>query len=120
MNAGYGWIMTADIPQRTGAPNRRRHFLVSFWRGEERLWRAYWVAGVFGSWAVSTLAVLMINAGFLPWQVGIGLAFVYALYAAVVIWRCAPNSNWRWWGIAARTTLVLSFVLAVVRLFGVV
>ena len=120
MNAGYGWIMTADIPRQTSAPNRRRHFLVSFWRGEERLWRAYWAVGVFGSWAVSTLAILTINAGFLPWQVGIGLAFVYALYAAVVIWRCAPNSNWRWWGIAARTTLVLSFVLAVVRLFGVV
>ena len=112
--------MSADIPQQTGAPSRRRHFLVSFWRGEERLWRAYWLVGVFGSWAVSTIGVLMINAGFLPQLPAIALSFVYALYAAVVIWRCAPNSNWRWWGIAARTTLVLSFILAVARLFGLV
>lgn len=113
-------MSTRDQNRALKPQPRRRHFLIRFVRGDERLWKAYWLVGVLGSWAVSAMVVLLVDAGFLLWQLGIGAAIVYALYATVVIWRCAPNAGWKGWGLIARATLVLSFVLAGIQLTGLV
>lgn len=91
--------------------NARRGGAARFWRGEDRLWKAFWLLWVLGWWAVGTIAVLFQNAGGLPSYAGPTVLLLYMIWAGVGVWRCAFNVEWRGWGYIARSVVVLFVVL---------
>jgi hypothetical protein len=89
-----------------------------FWRGERKLWQAFWLlwagvsilfavlAGLFAHFAgvpasladgQRALVVVLMTVSFNPWY----------LYCWVVVWRCAPNSGWRGWMLLVRVLVLL-------------
>lgn len=93
---------------------------LSAWRGQQPLWKVFWVYGVAVS--VSLIAVYLI--AFLIEQVALRqiLVLCFAPYTAwilVSIWRCSTNAREQFWGMLARfltvawacnTILIIVFV----------
>ncbi len=93
-------------------PNRgasRRHIVIRFWLGEEKLWKAYWLIG--GGWLFTVLVENLVDLGWLGQISRLLLLVGYSLYLAVSIWRCALNTAWKSWGYAARGVILLSLLL---------
>ena len=108
-----------DVNRPGGRPSGRRESLpVRFWRGREKLWKAYWLVGVVGGWLFASLVKHLALSGWLSAVPAIGLLAVYSLFSAVAIWRSAFNTGWRGWGYIARAVIVLSAVLFVAGLAG--
>ena len=82
-----------------------------FWRGEDRLWKAFWLLWVMGWWAVGTIAILIQNSGGLPAYVGPAVIILYMIWAGVGVWRCAFNVGWRGWAYVSRGIVVVVFVM---------
>ena len=89
-------------------------FFVRCWRGNARLWQAFWLVGVLGKLLVVTvtfIAAYMFMG--VPYEdILVYLLFVpllggYLLFASVSVWRCAPNSSHPIWGIGARGVVIL-------------
>jgi hypothetical protein len=89
--------------------------LLKVWRGEERLWKVFWLLGVPLNVAWWTFYVDLWSRGLAPesfllvsiwfWPVLlIALAVYAALYFAwcTVAWRCAGNVEHRVWTVVAR------------------
>lgn len=81
------------------------------WRGEERLWKVYWIYGFVGGVVYSILSFVlgMLSLGIL--LIPLMLFFlVYFVWVTVAQWRCAFNANSRVWGILVRILIVISIV----------
>jgi len=77
------------------------------WRGEEPLWKIFWIYGVAASGVLIVLYVL----GFCLDRVALRQMLVpcFAAYTAwilVSVWRCANNTQEKFWGMLARTLTV--------------
>lgn len=99
-------------------------FMKRAWRGEERLWRVFWLgAALFNlCWAILTL--LLCTALFFGFKKALGLpvainaaGIVYLLmtlsfqiWSWVAQWRCAWNVDWRAWGVIVRILVVLGVI----------
>ncbi len=86
----------------------RPHILLRLWRGDERLWIAYWLFGVLGGWLVTTIVSNIVVFAAVPPLAGVIALLFYAAYTAVIVWRCAFQVNWWPWAYAARAILVIS------------
>ena len=105
--------MSDAIPEHPQFANLVRRV----WRGEERLWKVYWLVAIMGGWALGTSVGVLARAGILNNFLGLALLAVYAVYCGVGVWRCAFNVERPIWGYAARTVIGFStifFVVAVV------
>lgn len=76
-------------------------FAEHYWRGNEPLWKIFWLYGVLVSVG---LAVLIATAAFQNWvalpgliAMIVGLA-IYTVWVVVSIWRCADNIEGRPFG----------------------
>lgn len=84
------------------------------WRGEEKLWKVYWVYGIFIPW----IAYLVLVYG--PWQLYKkpiityahfeAIDYIYSLLWIVALWRCAPNANEESWMMLARIMASLFYL----------
>lgn len=102
-------------------PNRgasRRHIVIRFWRGEEKLWKAYWLIGVGGGWLFTVLVENLVDLGWLGQIARLLLLVGYSLYSAVSIWRCAMHTTWKSWRYAARGVILFSLLLFIAGLAG--
>jgi len=77
------------------------------WRGEEPLWKIFWVYGVAASGVLIVLYVL----GFYLDRIALRQMLVpcFAAYTAwilVSVWRCANNTREKFWGMLARLLTV--------------
>jgi hypothetical protein len=92
--------------------------LLKAWRGQERLWKVWWLLGVPLHVVWWTLYIDLWLSGLAPesfllitvwvWPVLRALLIAYAaLYLAwcFVAWRCAGNAGRRIWSIAARVLI---------------
>lgn len=93
---------------------------IAAWRGQQPLWKVFWVYGVSVSCALIAIYLL----AFLSGQVALRQVFVfcfapYTAWILVAIWRCAGNSRELYWGMVARfltvawavnTVLIVLFV----------
>jgi hypothetical protein len=89
---------------------RANHFVARFfapelsaWRGQQPLWKVFWLYGV----AVSGALVAIYVFAFLIEQVVLRqiLVLCFAPYTAwilVSIWRCSSNTREQFWGMLAR------------------
>jgi hypothetical protein len=84
LRGSEGTVMpeAVDIPEPSPA---RSNIIVRFWRGEERLWKAYWLVGVLGSNIVNGITWVLIDDEIVPVLVAIAVIIVYALWAPVSI-----------------------------------
>jgi hypothetical protein len=95
---------------------RSSNLVLRIWRGEERLWKVYWLVAMLGGWALATLVGAMVRTGFLYDLLGLALLVVFASFSGVGVWRCAFNVRKVIWGYAARTIIAVSLVYFVVAI----
>ena len=90
------------------------------WRGEEPLWKVFWVYGVATSVTVIALYVVAFYDGHMALrQVLLPCFAAYTAWILVSVWRCVSNTNEKLWSTLARflivawagnTILVLTFL----------
>lgn len=94
-------VSIPQLPQMPVVQQDGMHssFLVRCWRGEEKLWKAYWGLGLI--WVVATIVEWLSHAVLL-------LVVVLPLWfiLCVSVWRCAPNSSHWFWRVLARALVV--------------
>jgi hypothetical protein len=98
-----------------------RSSIARFWRGQARLWQAFWLLLVLGYVAMVTLflvAVALFSSAnptiliiVLVAASTVNIAFF--VFALVSVWRCAPNTN-----TPALTSVARILVLALVALLA--
>ncbi len=83
-------------------------FVVTWFKGEERLWKPYWLGGVVGGFFWQILNVLVGFAGmpFLSTPLVV-LSVIYWFWVLTAIWRCAFNVDSNVWGYLARVYVVI-------------
>jgi hypothetical protein len=73
------------------------------WRGEQPLWKVFWVYGVASSIVLITLYVIAFYIDRIALRQVLLLCFVpYTAWILVSMWRCAENTEERIWGLFAR------------------
>jgi hypothetical protein len=108
--------------------------LLKAWRGQERLWKVFWLLGVPLNAAWWTLYADVWTSGLAPepflrvnlwfWPVLEGLLAAFAaLYLAwcMLAWRCAANADNRLWTLAARVLIGValgSFATELLLIYG--
>ena len=84
------------------------------WRGEEKLWKIFWLGLLFLAFISALGKVLVQNLP--PFALFYGLfRLAYIIWWLVSLWRCAFNVSARFWGYLARA-LVCLFPLAIIGL----
>lgn len=102
-------------------------FFKRAWRGEEKLWKVFWLYGVLLYTVLSlvflvllvpvVLASLMIPAfGLVPFII----MLPYTVWVWVAVWRCAWNAKWRLWGYVARILVVVVILSTLYSIFTLV
>ena len=114
---------TAARDRRTLAWEGLGAFMGRYWRGEERLWKAFWLFGMGGGMAAGYLVGLVrevvldsqmwIGVGLIFWGLATAGAVGYLVWAYVAIWRSAFNVGWKGWGYVCRAVVVLQAMLMV-------
>ena len=73
------------------------------WRGEEPLWKVFWVYGVATSVTIVTLYIVAFYDGRMALrQVLLPCFAAYTAWILVSVWRCASNTNEKLWSTRAR------------------
>ncbi len=73
------------------------------WRGEQPLWKVFWVYGVAASCAIAALYFGAMAAGHtLLRQFLLVVLAAYTSWIVVSVWRCADNTTEHIWGTLAR------------------
>ena len=97
--------------------NKIEIFLLSYWDGEQKLWKAFWVMGfVFQILIFYFLLFLLYVGQFigLTWSIKITvflISNIYTIWILVSIWNCAYNVKKKIWGDLSRVIVVLNIIL---------
>ena len=97
--------------------NKIEDFLLSYWKGEKKLWKAFWVMGfVFQILIFYFLLFLLYVGQFigLTWSIKITvflISNIYTIWILVSIWNCAYNVKYKFWGALSRVIVVLNIIL---------
>jgi len=96
-------------------------FIKRSWRGEEKLWRVFWLYYMLGEliffmflYLIMFLISIVVTSEppFLIILVYVIPVFGYFIWIIVSLWKCAFNTNWKGWGYLIRilaTTVVVCF-----------
>ncbi len=77
------------------------------WRGEQPLWKVFWIYGVATSSALIVLYVTAFYADRIALRQALLPCFaLYTVWILVSIWRCANNTQEKIWGLLARLLTV--------------
>ena len=72
------------------------------WHGEEALWKVFWVYGVATSVTIVALYVVAFYDGRMALrQAPLSCFAAYTAWILVSVWRCASNTNEKFWGTLA-------------------
>lgn len=124
---GLDKVDDSDPALIPAATTEKRMFIVKrAWKGEERLWKVFWIFNVLGFYVIGFMQQVVISiesAGALNHGYGrlltilFGLlTIIYFIWAITSLWRCAFNTGSRVWGYLGRV-----FVVAViVSLVGII
>ena len=89
---------------------------LSYWYGEKKLWKAFWLIGMLGRIIVATIIILfstIFTSIGLTWSIKIlSIIFMisYVIWSFVSIWRCAFNVKNKNWGYVARLFITLDVI----------
>ena len=97
--------------------NNIQNFLIRFWRGEARLWQAFWLCAFIGKFLVFAVIGFI---GFLIWHspqdnnltnVVLGIPLLaYVVFALVSVWRCSKNVDLAPLGALAKVLVVFAVI----------
>jgi hypothetical protein len=77
------------------------------WRGEQPLWKVFWVYGVVTSGVLITFYVIAFYVDRIALRQALLLCFApYTAWILVSVWRCAINTRDRLWSLFARLLTV--------------
>ena len=106
--------------------NKIENFLLSYWNGEQKLWKAFWLMGfVFQILFLYFLLVLLyfgVLIG-LTWSIKVTiflLSNIYQISILVSIWNCAYNVRNKTWGHLSRSIVILNVIFIILTYTGIV
>lgn len=83
------------------------------WRGQERLWKVFWIYNVLVGIVINLVASFLESADVVIHGVWLLFSLVYTVWILVSEWRCAFNVDWKFWGYVIRVLIVSIPVLLV-------
>ena len=106
--------------------NKIEILLLSYWNGEQKLWKAFWLMGfVFQILFLYFLLVLLyfgVLIG-LTWSIKVTiflLSNIYQIWILVSIWNCAYNVRNKTWGHLSRSIVILNVIFIILTYTGIV
>ena len=93
-------------------------FVITAWRGDEKLWQVFWVVGI-GLYILSRGAVVMLetsDATFGSYTLFVLFTMVVQVWWMVSVWRCARNTSLPLWVWLARFGVFASGVITLTNL----
>ena len=97
--------------------NKIEIFLLSYWDGEQKLWKAFWLLGFIFQILFFYFLLFLLYVGMLlklTWSIKITvflLSNIYTVWILVSIWNCAYNVKNKIWGDISRVIIVLNVIL---------
>ena len=97
--------------------NKIEIFLLSYWDGERKLWKAFWLLGFVFQILFFYFLLFLLYVGMLlklTWSIKITvflLSNIYTVWILVSIWNCAYNVKDKIWGDISRVIVVLNVIL---------
>ena len=97
--------------------NKIEIFLLSYWDGEQKLWKAFWLLGFIFQILFFYFLLFLLYVGMLlklTWSIKITvflLSNIYTVWILVSIWNCAYNIKNKIWGNISRVIVVLNVIL---------
>lgn len=93
--------------------------LLKAWRGEERLWKVWWLIGLPVRFVEQYLSRRVHTFDPTPAEMAvIALFVVIGIVWAYCAWRCSPNVSHPFWKFVARILIVFVIVQIFVVLLG--
>ena len=97
--------------------NKIEDFLLSYWKGKQKLWKAFWVMGFVFQILIFYFLLFLLYIGQLiglTWSIKITvflISNIYTIWILVSIWNCAYNVKNKIWGDISRVIVVLNVIL---------
>ena len=94
--------------------NKIESFLLSYWNGEKKLWKAFWLMGFVFQFLFLYFLLFLLYVGLLiglTWSIKVTIFIIsniYQIWILVSVWNCAYNVKNKNWGYVARIMVVLN------------
>ena len=106
--------------------NKVESFLLSYWNGERKLWKAFWIMGFVFQILFFYFLLFLSYIGFLfglTWSIKVIIFLIsniYTIWILVSIWNCAYNVKNKIWGDLSRVIVVLNVILLFLIYTGII
>ena len=106
--------------------NKVESFLLSYWNGEQKLWKAFWIMGFAFQILFFYFLLFLSYIGFLfglTWSIKVIIFLIsniYTIWILVSIWNCAYNVKNKIWGDLSRVIVVLNVILLFLTYTGII
>jgi len=90
-----------------------KNIVFRLWKGEDRLWRAFWLAWLLGGVLIGLATAVLVDAGLLSALMAAVARVFYIIYSSIAVWRNAFNCDKPVWGYGARLLMVVSIAALV-------
>ena len=106
--------------------NKVDSFLLSYWNGEQKLWKAFWIMGFAFQILFFYFLLFLSYIGFLfglTWSIKVTvflISNIYTIWILVSIWNCAYNVKNKIWGDLSRVIVVLNVILLFLVYTGII
>ena len=97
--------------------NKVESLLLSYWNGERKLWKAFWIMGFVFQILFFYFLLFLSYIGLLfglTWSIKVTILLIsniYTIWILVSIWNCAYNVKNKIWGDLSRVIVVLNVIL---------
>ena len=106
--------------------NKVESLLLSYWNGEQKLWKAFWIMGFVFQILFFYFLLFLSYFGFLfglTWSIKVIIFLIsniYTIWILVSIWNCAYNVKNKIWGDLSRVIVVLNVILLFLIYTGII
>jgi len=106
--------------------NKVESLLLSYWNGERKLWKAFWIMGFVFQILFFYFLLFLSYIGFLfglTWSIKVIIFLIsniYTIWILVSIWNCAYNVQNKIWGDLSRVIVVLNVILLFLIYTGII
>ena len=106
--------------------NKVESFLLSYWNGERKLWKAFWIMGFVFQILFFYFLLFLSYIGLLfglTWSIKVTILLIsniYTIWILVSIWNCAYNVKNKIWGDLSRVIVVLNVILLFLIYTGII
>ena len=106
--------------------NKVESLLLSYWNGERKLWKAFWIMGFVFQILFFYFLLFLSYFGFLfglTWSIKVIIFLIsniYTIWILVSIWNCAYNVKNKIWGDLSRVIVVLNVILLFLIYTGII